>query len=175
MNDVPGAGVRVTVIPEGVRPIRLDAVVLEEDTYLVLSAPPPREPPGEGLAGILKELDHTRPVRPGRVIVRDGTPLRLLAVVHDLSRDPTWRETWVAGALAGVLRESRRRRLKSILLPVLGRVHGRLAVARFVELLRDALSLEEPPVSLVLYVQVRDCDLAQASSMLPDSEGMAYS
>lgn len=132
-------GVEVTAAPEDAPPYPVDAAAFEEDTHLVLSAPaelPERpEHPIRVMTAVLEE----RPVPAGSVVVQNGRPVRLLAVVHDLSEDPTWREEWVASALAEILRHCERHRLAALALPLLGTRHGGLAPERFVELLRGAL------------------------------------
>jgi hypothetical protein len=131
--------VRIVAAPEEPRPFEVDAVAFEEDTFLVLSADPVARDPGEPLIKILTEAHEVEPASPGRVVVREGRPLHLLAVVHDLGRDPTWREEWVTAALEGILRECETREIGSLALPPIGTLHGTLRVERFVALLRDAL------------------------------------
>lgn len=135
---------RVVAAPETAPPFAVEAVVEEEDTYLVLSAPfvLPAEP--EHPIRLMTELLEASGETPGSVVVRGGRPLRLLAVVHDLAAEPTWREEWIGEALAGVLREVERRRLRSLGLPLLGTRHGRLEPERFMVLLRRALAAGAP-------------------------------
>ena len=125
-------------------PFAVEAVVEEEDTYLVLSAPPEVRDEPEHPIRLMTELLEARGEEPGSVVVRPGPPLRLLAVVHDLSAEPTWREEWVASALNNVFRVARRRRLRSLALPFLARRHGKLEPERFVALLRGALERGVP-------------------------------
>jgi hypothetical protein len=74
--------------------------VEEQDTALVLSKP-----------GIITELDDKPTwflanklesqslLQAGSVFKRAGNPLRLLAIVHDLDREPSWRSEWIAKLL----------------------------------------------------------------------------
>ena len=71
--------------------------------------------------------------------MRDGSPLRFLAVVHDLNEAPTWREEWIIGALEAIFKEAEQRGLRSIALPFLGTLHGSLDKARFIVILRSVL------------------------------------
>ncbi len=117
----------------------VEALVVEEDTYLVLSAAPEvREPRGSRLR-TFHEAYATHAAAPGSVVVREGSPVRLLAVVHDLSREPSWTEEWVAEAVAAALREAEARGVRSLALWPLGRVHGALPRETLVSLLRTAL------------------------------------
>jgi hypothetical protein len=118
----------------------VDAVVVEDDTHLVLGADPvpreTREEPGQLLENARASI---QPV-PGTLVVRGGQPIRFHAIVHDLEEEPSWREEWVASALREVLQEVEARELRSLSLPLLGGVHGSLAPGRFAELLREALA-----------------------------------
>jgi hypothetical protein len=117
----------------------VEAIVAEEDTFLVLSADPtPREThePPERLLAQVREIE---PVAPGSVVVREGSPPKFLAVVHDLNEEPSWKEEWVQDALNEVFRKIDELRLESIALPMLGTVHGSLEPRRFAKLLRKTL------------------------------------
>ncbi len=132
--------VRLTAAPEEAPPFAVDAIVEEEATYLVLSADPQVREPREPLMRVLTEVLETQGETPGSVVVRRGQPLRLLAVVHDLAADPTWKEEWIAEALDEILRQAQRRQLRSLALPLLGTVHGRLPRRRCLELIHGALA-----------------------------------
>ena len=137
--------VQVVAAPDKRPPFKVDAVAVEEDTFLVMSAHRRVQDPKEPLIKIMTRLIETRPKVPGSVFVRGGSPLRFLAVVHDLNEEPTWREEWIIGALEGILQEAERRELSSIALPFLGTLHGSLDKERFLVLLRAAL--EKVPVN----------------------------
>ncbi len=118
----------------------VEALVVEDDTHLVLGADPlareTREEPGQLLENARASIGPT----PGTLVVRGGHPLRLHAIVHDLDEEPSWREEWVVSALREILREVEARELRSLALPLLGCVHGSLVPDRFVELLSSALT-----------------------------------
>lgn len=120
-------------------PFTVDAVAFEEDTFLVLSADRQVRDPKEHQVRVMTRVIETRPEKPGSVLVKGKRPIRLLAIVHDLNQDPSWREEWIAHALDGIFHEAERRRLHSIALPFLGTLHGSLDRERFVMLLRSAL------------------------------------
>ena len=92
----------------------------------------------------MAELLKTSPLTPGSVIPTGKHPLRLLAIVHDLDREPSWKEEWITGALDGIFREAESRKLRSIALPMLGTIHGSLEKQRFLVLLREALERSSP-------------------------------
>lgn len=131
---------RVVVAAPGIDPpFPLDAIVVEEDTYLVLGAEPVARETHEPPERVLEEAESREPEIPGSVLVMEGSPLRFLAVVHDLDEEPSWHEEWVASALVAALQEAEARGIRSLSLPMLGTLHGSLEAQRFVELLQEAL------------------------------------
>lgn len=163
--------VRVVVAPADQQPFRVDAEAVEEDTFLVLSADAETEDQGVHPLRVLQAAHEAEPVAPGTVIARPGPPLRLLAVVHDLGRDPTWREDWVAAALAGLLREIRVRRVRALALPVLGARHGRMPATAFAALLRAALEAGSPPSLARVWLQASN-DVEDLAAVLKAGHGV---
>jgi hypothetical protein len=132
--------VRIQPLPPGAAPLYLvDAVVVEEDTYRVLSADPVARETYEPAADLLSTAASTLPVPPGSVLVQDGSPLKFLAVVHDLNREPTLREEWVSGALIAIMKEADRRQLASLAVPTIGARRGSLTAERFAALISEAI------------------------------------
>lgn len=117
----------------------LDAVVIEDDTYLVLGAAPIIREPTQGLEEIQHELSAFEPPPPGSVLVRRGRPLELLAIVHELEHTPSWRPEWIESALQGVLQQAARHRLGTLAMPLLGTVHGRMAEREVLQMLVNTL------------------------------------
>jgi len=126
--------------PENAPPFEVEAIVYEEDTWLILSADPKVYEPEENPIRLMTELIEAQPNPVGTVLVTGQKPLRFMAVVHDVDQEPTWREEWVESALREIFRKSEQRRLRSVGLPLLGTLHGKLGKQRFVELLGRALT-----------------------------------
>jgi hypothetical protein len=143
-GTAPRRDVGIVVAPRSRPPFEVNALALEDDTYHVLSASPEYREPTEHPIRLWTAVHEQEPSEPGSVIVQAGNPPRLLAVVHDLSEEPTWREAWVIAALDGVLREAERRTISHLGLEPLGGVYGKLRPDRFVSLLRDALASFRP-------------------------------
>ena len=120
-------------------PFKVDAMAMEEDTFLVLSADKRVRPVKEPLIKVMTRVINTQPRRPGSVIVQERTPLRLLAIIHDLNEEPSWREDWVTSALVGIFHEAERRKLRSIGIPFLGTLHSTMESQRFLVLLRSSI------------------------------------
>ncbi len=156
--------IRIQPLPPGSRPVFiLDAVVVEEDTYLVLGADPVPRETHEQPEGLLGVASSTLPVPLGSLLVQDGAPLKFRAVVHDLNEDPTLRERWVKAALAATLREANRRQLRSLALEAWGARSGSLTAERFAALFADALSTLKPdhPEEIWLLVAPSSCSAVQ--------------
>jgi len=129
----------IVAAPRDNQPFPVDAAAFEEDTFLVLSAETTVREPKEPLMRIMTKLIETRPHTPGTVLVKDNRPVRLLAVVHDLNQEPTWKEEWVKRALTGIFQEIESRGLASLALPFIGTLHGKLEKERFLCLLGEVL------------------------------------
>ncbi len=146
--------VRIIVTSEDPPLSVAQAVVFEEDTFLVLSADPTVRNGKENLLRLMTELTDLQPAQPGSVLIRGKRPLQFLAVVHDLNQDPSWREEWIFSALEGIFHEAEGRKLRSLALPLLGTVHGSLKKPRFVALLKTALTRTSPPHLKLLWLKV---------------------
>lgn len=140
-GDLVEQTARVVVADDGSPPFAVDAMVIEQDCDLLLAPPAaivqePAEHPGRLLLRVLNQRRHP----PGSVLAAGGRPLRLHAVVHDLERQPSWREEWVQAALTRLFDIARRRQVARLAMPLLGTVHGRLDSARSLALILAALS-----------------------------------
>src|SRR5687767_11659163 len=104
-------------------PFSPNLTILEEDTHRVLTAPIELREHSGSLVSALDAVVRDPAVQPGSVIRRHRS---LLAIVHDLAADPTCRAEWIDVALRAALREADRDRARTIALPLLGTVHGRI-------------------------------------------------
>jgi hypothetical protein len=151
-SEVTIGTVRIFAAPEDQPPFPVEAVVLEEDTYLVLSGGWDRIESDDHPVVILTEALEVQPEEPGSVAVSEGSPLRFRAVVYDFDQEPSWREEWVEKALEGIFREAERRCLRTIALPFLGTKHGSLEKDRFLLLLRGFLKRNRSPYPLRVWL-----------------------
>ncbi len=151
-SEVTIGSVRIFAAPEDRPPFPVEAVALEEDTYLVLSAGWDKIESDDHPVVILTEAFEAKPEEPGSVVVTGDSPLRFLAVVYDFDLEPSWREEWVERALEGIFGEAERRRLQTIALPFLGTKHGSLGKERFLLLLRKFLERNPSPYPLRVWL-----------------------
>jgi hypothetical protein len=151
----------------------VDAVVLEEDTWLVLSAEPVVTVPPDHPIRLFTELHEAQPLVPGAIIVHRERPLTLMAVVYDLGAEPCCREEWVRAALAGVLRICRERGLRSVTLPLFGVRHGRMRPEVILPLISRAICEAAPGLPLTISLHVppgTEDEVWQLLSALPDND-----
>ena len=131
---------RVRLLPPGSQAdARIEAHVFEEDTYLVLSAAREVDEEFTPPQGVLARMEGSLPAEPGSLILREGDPMRILAVVHDLDRDPTWKESWVSKALTELFREAEERGICELLVSLFGPVRGGMPARSFLQLLSEVM------------------------------------
>jgi hypothetical protein len=141
-----GPSADVIESPRGEPPFAPQAIAVEDDTSHVLSADAQTlRDPGEHPIRLMTALYDTPPTPPGSVVVHGAGPWLMLAVVHDLDRDPSVEEARVAEAIAGVLRECAARAISDLAVDPLGTRHGRLPRARFRALLDGCLADHRAP------------------------------
>lgn len=135
----------VVAAPAGSPPFDVDAIVLEEDTFLVMSAPPEVRDVKAPMMEIMTKLVETLSERPGCVLVKDRNPLRFLAVIYDFNEEPICREEWIESALGNIWQETKSRSLRSVGLPLLGTGYGVISTRRSIEILKHGLKETQPP------------------------------
>lgn len=129
----------VIAAPKEEPPFSPEAVIVEEDTFLVLSAPPEVRAAKERPIELFQALWALDEVPCGTITVREGKPLRVLAVVHDLAREPSITEADVKRALDAAMLELSRRNVRRVALQLVGAVHGGLGEQQSLALITRAL------------------------------------
>lgn len=126
-------------------PFEVEAEVIEEDTYLVLSPPSEKiKRPKESIGQLLSESFESYPLERGMIVVKKAEPLQFLAVIHDFEEDPTWNEDAVVRAITGIFTESDRHRFVTLSMPFLGTVHGTMSRQHSFMLLQQTLLSHAP-------------------------------
>lgn len=118
----------------------VDAVVVEQDTALVLDVNDEIKDSGESMESLTRKIADGGHAEQGSVVVLATVPRRILAIVHNFDNDPSWTEAAVIETVQRVLELSAERRFKSIAMPLLGTVHGDMPVARAREILDEAIA-----------------------------------
>lgn len=137
-------GLHIIARPLHSAPFSVQALVEEEDTHRVLGAYHEFYKITQTTKKLVTEMLNEQPDKPGCVLLTGKYPKRLLAIVHDLEQDPSWRVEWVDSALQELFRIVGREGFHSIGIPILGGVHGRISPTRFIKLLRDNLDQWQP-------------------------------
>lgn len=159
--------VTVAVSEPWAPPFPLDAVVVEQDTSLLMDPDIPVSDPGLAYHELVDAIAGDPGRRPGTVLARRGSqPLRLWAVVHDLDRIPTCRHEWVAEALRGIVAETERRRVAALSLPALGWTAGAVSMPTLLDLLAAALRDAGVVRSLRVWIPVAPELLGEAREAL---------
>lgn len=125
-------GVKVSVAPNTLFPLPVDARVFEEDTHLVLTVDPVMRYTPEHPIRMLNSLSRDRAKKPGSVVLNGAS---WYAVVHDLDLEPTSRREWVESAYREIFRLTEEGRVNRIGIPLLGSVHGNMKSAESLDLL----------------------------------------
>jgi len=142
-----GEGLDLEVVerPPGRKPFPVDALVVEEDTWRVLSAPPPVLPTSEHPIRVMNRAWEAEPETLATVQVEYGPLLRFVAIVYDLDADPVCVPETVARVLEEILDLVDEHDVEALALPPLGVAHGRFPRERFDELLDEALRRATAP------------------------------
>ncbi len=141
---------QVEVVADGMPLGHVAAEVEEQDVALLLAAHDEQRefhPDDKQPAWYLSHKMESQTLhKPGDVLFRYSAPLRLLALVHDFDRQPSWNDEWVARALSNIARMVEEKNIVSLRLPVLGACHGRIDMQVFVKLFILSLLKNPPPV-----------------------------
>jgi hypothetical protein len=133
----------------------MDAVIMEEDTFLVMSTDVDLVLSDEHPVRVINKARAIDPEPLGSVVIRSGRPLVMLAIVHDLGADPICTEGAVRAALDQIVAITESRQLRRIALPMLGVLHGGLEVERVLELTRSVMRTAKRVQDVWLLVEKR--------------------
>lgn len=122
--------VHVVVAPQDAPPFPVEAIAVEQDTHLLLGTDDIVVEPREDYSQLVAAAAEPSTLIPGSVLVKKAEPLQLLAIVHDIDCEPSWREEWIASAINGVIEEAEWRRLGSVAVPLIGTRHGNVPMRR---------------------------------------------
>jgi len=120
-------------------PFPVDAVVVEEDTGLILSADTKITVNDEHPIRLMMSLWEFVPEKPGTVVVKGCNPYRLFAIVHDFDEEPACRKEWVLASLHASLQQSKKLGVLSLGMQLLGTRYGSIEEEWFIEELEKAL------------------------------------
>lgn len=130
----------IVASPEYSPPFDVDAIAYEEDTFLIMSADKKIRDPDKNMMTLMTNLIEIDPEPLGSVKVVSGKPLKFLAIIHDVDREPTWKEEWVENSLREIFLKIEKRKLSSFALPILGTLYGTIEIKCFIKLLKKIIA-----------------------------------
>lgn len=119
--------------------LQVDAVVEEQDTYLLLGKSPVILETIESFPDLVKKMKQRIRKIPGSVIVKQSRPKRLIAIIFDVEHTPISEVSWIKEAIQNILKQCEYYKLKTLAMPLLGTSYGKLKEDTIIQLLQDLL------------------------------------
>jgi len=114
-------GILISGSPHEEPPFEVEAVVIEQDRFLVMT--PPQSiivRPQERMDQLITAALNIRPYDIGTVLIQDTHPLTLLAVIHDLDNEPSWHDQGIIKTLTAIISVCEQRSLHALAVPLFG-------------------------------------------------------
>ena len=118
--------INIVIAQDSHPPFDVGAVVLEEDTALILSTNVVIRETKEHVIRLMTDLYQYKEKTPGSIVVKGANPYRFFAIVHDFDKDPSCRKEWVESALHNIFEICKKLGIESLGLQLLGTRHGPL-------------------------------------------------
>jgi len=134
-------------------PFDIQALVIEEDTAMILSADTKIRIYDEHPVRLMTSLLNHKPETPGTIVTRGTSPYCFYAIVHDFDQYPSLKEDWVSSAVELALAKCADLRIQNLAMQVLGSTYGTQSEAWFLDLVTRYVSdqhLEFPRRILIL-------------------------
>ncbi|MDX2507772.1 MAG: hypothetical protein QNL62_25305 [Gammaproteobacteria bacterium] len=172
--------VDIYITPEKLPPFPINAIVIEQDTSLILEPDDKIRDSGDDkpLWYDANTAQLSTSHQPGDVIIKPGKPIRLFAIVHDLDQTPSWQTEWIETALKHIFTIINEKRFPAIRLPVLGTQFGRIKLDEFVSILIQVLKQHHFDHPLRVWLAVKPekcqviCDLFNKKLNFKDNKSM---
>lgn len=149
-------------------PFPCQALVVEQDTHLLLDEPTILVEPEQPAWYLASTLERDQPEhRPGEVIVRRGQPLRLWAVVHDIEKRPTCDHDDILHAWQNILRITAQQNINTLAAPALGSEHGKVTVEEALQLLNQSIHEYAPACLEKIWLILPDNKQVELASAMP--------
>jgi len=134
-------------------PFDMQAIVVEEDTSMILSADTNIQIHDEHPIRLMTSLVDHKPELPGTVVVHGKSPYYFYAIVHDFDQYPSFQERWVNSSIDMVMQKSAELRIHRLAMQMLGSIYGSQPENRFMDYLTRRIleqHIEFPKQILVL-------------------------
>jgi hypothetical protein len=118
-------------------PFDIQALLIEEDTAMILSADTNVQIYDEHPIRLMTSLLDHKPESPGSIVTRGESPYCFYAIVHDFDQYPSFKEDWVSSAIELALGKCADLRIQSLAMQVLGSTYGTQPEGWFLDLLTN--------------------------------------
>jgi len=125
-------------------PFTCQAIVEEQDTYLLMAEQTTLKDPGKPCWFLANTMEQEDACTLGSVIIKGHVPIRLLAIVHNINQVPTCHPESISKTYRTLLNTIQEKAITSVALPLLGTVHGKLSITEAIALLNECLQAPLP-------------------------------
>ena len=138
--------------------LKVDAVVEEQDTNLLLGMAPVIMEAIESFPALVDKMEQQVREMPGNIIVKQSKPKRLIAIVYDVEHTPICEESWVKEVLQKIFVQCYKHNINSLAMPLLGTTYGKLTDETIMDLLQDLLiqNQNQKPKRIFIYEKQAD-------------------
>jgi len=144
----------------GIDPVNLkvDAVVEEQDTNLLLGKAPVIMETVEGFPELVGQMEQQISESPGSIIVKQSKPKRLIAIVYDVEHTPICEKSWVEEVLLKIFVQCHKHKIINLAMPLLGTTYGKLTDETIIDLLQNLLikNQYQNPKRIFIYEKQED-------------------
>lgn len=119
--------------------LKVDAVVEEQDTNLLLGKSPVIMENVESFPALVDQMERQTRQITGSVIVKESKPKRLVAIVYDVEHTPICEESWIKEVFQKIFTLCYKLKINKLAMPLLGTTYGKLTDASIMHLLQDQL------------------------------------
>ena len=147
-----------TIVPaqEDDAPFKTEVRLVEEDTWLVLSAKPVLPEEETHPIRIMTDLVEQEALRPGDVI-RQGAHWK--AVIYDLDQEPICQPEWIERAMQKILNLAAEHDIRTLSLPIFGVQHSRMEIAQSLDAMVQAITDHQHQPEIMIWLRTRNNQL----------------
>ena len=141
----------IHIVPAGKQP-DVDAIVEEQDTYLILGTDPFIQDTKENYGTLVKKMQQQKPLIPGQVLVKNTTPKKFVVIIYDIEKKPACHEEWLILAFENILKLCAEHKINTLAMPLLGHSHGKIEPRNILDLLQNTINRVAPNYPASLYI-----------------------
>jgi hypothetical protein len=119
--------------------LKVDAIVEEQDTKLLLGKAHLIMETVESFPALVMKMEQQIREMPGKVIVKQSEPKRLIAIVYDVDHTPICEESWLEEVFQNILSQCDKYKINTLAMPLLGTCYGNLKDDTIIQLMQDEL------------------------------------